>query len=53
MTSSLDMGSFEQVTRDMCTETSLYIFARSDREKDDWYVVYKGGDFVLEAIEWW
>ncbi|KAK3863190.1 hypothetical protein Pcinc_031009 [Petrolisthes cinctipes] len=37
MTSSLDMGSFEQVTRDMCQETSLIIFARSDREKDDWF----------------
>lgn len=47
MTSSLDMGSFEQVTRDMCQETSLYIFARSDREKDDWYVVYRGGGCVL------
>lgn len=37
MTSSLDMASFEEVTQDMCQEKSLYLFARSDREKDDWY----------------
>ncbi|XP_042219773.1 testis-expressed protein 2-like isoform X2 [Homarus americanus] len=37
MTSSLDMASFEEVTPDMCQEKSLYLFARSDREKDDWF----------------
>lgn len=36
MTSSLDMASFEEVTQDMCQEKSLYLFARCDREKDDW-----------------
>lgn len=37
LTSSLDMASFEEVTQDMCQEKSLYLFARSDREKDDWF----------------
>ncbi|XP_027232950.1 testis-expressed protein 2 isoform X1 [Penaeus vannamei] len=37
MTSSLDMASFEEVTQDMCQEKSLYLFARCDREKDDWF----------------
>ncbi|XP_068219412.1 LOW QUALITY PROTEIN: testis-expressed protein 2 [Palaemon carinicauda] len=37
LTSSLDMASFEEVTQDMCQEKSLFLFARTDREKDDWY----------------
>lgn len=37
MSSSLDMASFEEVTQDMCQEKSLILFARCDREKDDWF----------------
>ncbi|KAK7081004.1 hypothetical protein SK128_010573 [Halocaridina rubra] len=37
LTSSLDMASFEEVTQDMCQEKNLYLFARTDREKDDWF----------------
>uniref|UniRef100_A0A6A7FXD1 Testis-expressed sequence 2 protein-like n=2 Tax=Hirondellea gigas TaxID=1518452 RepID=A0A6A7FXD1_9CRUS len=32
-----DLDSFEEVTKDMCMEQTLYLFARSDREKDDWF----------------
>lgn len=37
MSSSLDMASFEEVTRDMCQEKTVILFARCDREKDDWF----------------
>ena len=32
-----ELESFEQITQDMCVEKTLYLFARSDREKDDWF----------------
>ena len=31
-----DSDSFEEVTQEMCTEKTIYFFARADREKDDW-----------------
>ncbi|RXG72585.1 Testis-expressed sequence 2 protein [Armadillidium vulgare] len=37
MSSSVDLDSYEEVTQDMCEEASLCLFARTDREKDDWY----------------
>ncbi|CAL4068931.1 unnamed protein product, partial [Meganyctiphanes norvegica] len=36
MNTSLDMASFEEITTEMCQEKSLFLFARTDREKDDW-----------------